>query len=152
MYFKLFSEGVIMKNKIVLSAILTVAFIFVFGSLSWADSYRSEHHYYYYGDKHRPGYDRKHPKHYQKNHHRKPAPKSYSKAHDRHRPSRQDVHVYNNHVHVYQAPPQPVCNKRYPAYYDRRPPFPPVYAGSGYFFNTGIFEPGFAMALSIAGR
>lgn len=42
-----------MKNKIITYILLGVALVFVFGSLSWADSYRSGRHFYY-GDKYSP--------------------------------------------------------------------------------------------------
>jgi hypothetical protein len=140
-----------MKNKVTLSAILAVAFIFVFGSLSWADGYRSEHHYYY-GDKYSPRYDRKPPRHYQKNYYKKQTPKSYFRTYERHRPPRRDVHIYNKHVHVYKERPRHIYKKKHPAYYDRYRSYPPVYTGSGFYFGTSTFEPGLAIGFSIMGR
>jgi hypothetical protein len=133
-----------MKKKIISFTLLAVAFIFVVGSLSWADSYRSEHHYYY-GDKHRPRYDHKPPRHYQKNHYKKPGPKNYSRAYDRRRPPRQEIHVYNEHVHVYNERPQHIYNQKHPAYYDRHRQYGPSHARSGFYFGTSIYEPGLSM-------
>jgi hypothetical protein len=140
-----------MKNKTITYILLSVALMFVFGSLSWADSYRSEHRYYY-GDKYSPRFDHKPHRHYQKNHYKKYAPKSYSQAYERHYSPHRNIHAYNKHVHAYNRYPQPVYFKRYPAYYGRYRPYWPSYAGSGVYFGTSIFEPGFSMAFSIRGR
>ncbi len=140
-----------MKNKVILSAILAVAFIFAFGSLSWADSYRSERHYYY-GDKYSPRYDHKPPRLYQKNHYKKHEPNSYSRTYERHRPRGRDIHVYNNYVHVYNERPRHIYKKRHPAYYNRYRSYGPSYPRSGFYFGTSIDEPGLSMAFSIMGR
>jgi hypothetical protein len=138
-----------MKIKMIISTLSAAVFIFVFGSLSWAGNYRSEHHYYYYGDKHLRSFDHKPPRHYQKNHHKPPVPRSYSRARDFHRPPRQDIHIHK-HMHVY--PPPPIYNKRPPGYPARYRPYRPSYCESGFYFGTSIYEPGLTMGFSIMGR
>jgi hypothetical protein len=138
-----------MKNKkIFKSILLAVAFVFVFGSLSWAESYRSQYHYYYYGDKHSPRFNHKPPRHYPKNHYKKPAPQSYSRIYEPFNLPGRDIrnkHFYNG------GPQKPGYYKKHPAYYNRHYPRRP-YCGSAFYFGTSIYEPGVSMGFSIRGR
>ncbi len=136
-----------MKSKTILSVFLAAAFILVLGSLSWADSYRSEHHHYYYGDKYRHRYDHKPPKHYKKH-----SPKHYPRYYEHYRPYRRDMHIRNKHWYPYKGYPPPVYIHKYPRYYYPYRPYPPVYSGSGFFFGTSIFDPGLSVGFSITGR
>jgi hypothetical protein len=138
-----------MKNKkIFKSILLALAFVFVFGSLSWADSYRSEHHYYYYGDRYSPRFNHKPPRHYPKHHYKKPARQYYPRIYEPCDPPRRGI----RNKHVYQGGPQkPIHHRKHPAYYDRRHLYRP-YSGSTFYFGTSIYEPGLSMAFSIRGR
>ncbi len=141
-----------MKSKLILSALLATAFIFVFGSLSWADNYRSEHHRHYYGDKHRYRYDPKPPRYYPKTHYQKPGPKVYPRYYGRHYPPPRNSHIHKKHAPIYKPYYRYNYYKGYPFYPYRYRPYPPVYFGNGFYFGTSIFEPGLFMTFSINGR
>ncbi len=127
----------------VLSAILAVSFIFVFGNMAWADRYHSEHHHYYGSDRHHKKYSKNHYQKHHKKHCRKSCPKSYGK----YCPTCGKKYCKGYKKHVYY--------KKYSPCFDRRKlskPYRHLPSRSPYFFSTSLFDPGFAMAFSIKGR
>ena len=141
-----------MKNKIIISTLVAVAFVFVFGRLAWADNYRYGYRHYYYGDKPRHKYNSKPQRHYPKTYYHKPGPKNCPRYYGRHYPPRANIHIYKKYPPVYKPYYRYDYHRKYPFYPYRYYPYPPFYGGTGFYFGTTIFDPGIFMNFSTRGR